>query len=252
MASGLSAVFVLVLCVLLPTCVSADNDCKGYKSAFTGSYQASQKCYLGFCCGTCNNRYCCNTSSLKLSEDAQDDCDRNIIYCDLRPSWIFTTIFGRVMLAICMFILGLIFICCFFCPCCCLYKKLRKPRHVTNSTLPQQYQLQQVATPGQPPGYQCPSYEVTPMLPGYGAQPTGPPGPPPTYEEATCPAYPPNPMPYSHGAFIPSQTPYPLQPPAQPQFNAPPSQTDYFTEPAYNPDYVGPTQGRTMSHNVSF
>lgn len=69
------------------------------------------------------------------------------------------------------------------------------------TTAPQQYPRQQVATPGQPPGYQYPSYQATPMQPGYGtqpmpqsyvAQPTVPyqgqpytPGPPPTYQEAS-------------------------------------------------------------------
>ncbi|XP_029006752.1 protein shisa-5-like [Betta splendens] len=263
MASGLSAIFVLALCVLLSPCVSADNDCKGYKSAFTGSYQASQKCYLGFCCGTCNNRYCCNTPSLKLSEDAQDDCDQH----SSAPYGSGLNQNGSTMASIVGIVIAiifvLIFICCCVCPCCCLYKMCRKPRPVINSTthttvvtLPQHYPQQQVATPGHPAGYQYPLYQATPMQPGYetqpmpqscGAQPTVPyqgqpftPGPPPTYQEATCPAYPPNPMPYSQAAFIPSQTPYPLQPPAQPQFNAPHTSTDYLTQPAYNPDYVGP------------
>ncbi|KAK2861916.1 hypothetical protein Q5P01_001449 [Channa striata] len=255
MASGLWSVVLLVLCaVWFPYVSAGDDDCQGYTDT-SNVYHHFQKCQIGFCCGTCSYRYCCSSSYLRLSEDAQDRCDSEISFGHTTLPLIFGIVTSIIVL--------LIFICCCICPCCCLYKICHKPRPVVAATThttvvtstPQHYPRQPTATPGQPLGYQYPPYQATPMQPGYGTQPmpntsgaypmpTVPyqgqpftPGPPPTYQEATGPAYPPNPMPYSQAAFTPGQTPYPIQPPVQ--SGAPPPHADYLTQPAYNPDYVG-------------
>ncbi|XP_046881060.1 calcium-binding protein P isoform X2 [Hypomesus transpacificus] len=118
-------------------------------------------------------------------------------------------------------------------------------------------QPMQPAYGGQPmqPGYggqpMQPGYGGQPMQPGYGGQPmpTAPhqgqpcmPGPPPPYQEPGTgfPAA----MPYSQAAFAPGQTPYPLQPPAQPG-QLPPQPDHHSSQPAYNPAYVEPQPPKT-------
>ncbi|XP_034549871.1 protein shisa-5-like [Notolabrus celidotus] len=255
MASGLSCIVVLAVCVFLSAGVSAGSqDCDSYRN-IDESYQSSQKCSRGFCCGTCNNRYCCTDTFWRLSEEKQERCD-NLFDSYDSPMPMVIGICGVVVTV-------LIFICCCVCPCCCLYKICRKPRPViattTHTTVvtttPQPYPQQPIAAPTHPQSYQgaqYPPYQPVPVQPGYGAQPMpqgygaqpvpyGQPfvaGPPPTYQEATGPAYPPNPMPYSQAAFSPNQPSYPMQPPVQP--NAPSASRDYLAQPAYNPDFVAP------------
>ncbi|XP_039971786.1 protein shisa-5-like [Xiphias gladius] len=256
MASGLSSVVVLAACVILAPCVSAgDQECKSYRD-FSNTYHSSKYCISGFCCGTCNNRYCCENTIWKLSEDKQEDCGDSA----------FTSYPSSLSVGVgiaSVVVLMLIFICCCVCPCCCLYEVCRKPRPVlattTHTTVvtnaPQQYPQQPTAMPSQPQSYQgaqYPPYQSVPVQPGYGAQPfpTSPyqgqpftPGPPPTYQEATGPGYPPNPMPYSQAAFTPGQAAYPPQPPVQPQPYALPAHPDYLAQPAYNPDFIAPKTG---------
>ncbi|XP_041801292.1 leucine-rich repeat extensin-like protein 5 [Chelmon rostratus] len=257
MASGLTSIVVLALCVTLVPCVAAGSrDCQSYVD-ISNQYHSSQHCRKGFCCGTCLNRYCCSDSFWRLPEDQQEECQE----FHRSPLPLVFGI-GSVVTAF------IIFICCCVCPCCCLYKMCRKPRpviatttHTTVVTTPaQQYPQQAVATPAQPQSYQgahYPPYQPVPVQPGYGAQPmpTLPyhgqqftAGPPPTYQEATGPCYPPNPMPYSQAAFTPGQPAYPLQPPAQAQPGASPSHTDYLAQPAYNPDYVAPPSASSLPH----
>uniref|UniRef100_UPI0037E853A8 protein shisa-5-like n=1 Tax=Semicossyphus pulcher TaxID=241346 RepID=UPI0037E853A8 len=256
MASGLSGVVVLAVCVYLAPCVSGSEDCAAYRD-ISDTYHSYQKCSF-YCCGTCFNRYCCHDSFWRLTEDKQEDCDSQYVHYNSSLPMIFGV--G------CSVVIVLIVICCCVCPCCCLHKMCRKPRPViattTHTTVvtstPQQYPQQPTASHGHPQAYQGtqyqpyqsvpvqPGYGSQPMPQGYGAQPMAPstyhgqpftPGPPPTYQEATGPCYPPNPMPYSQAAFSPNQPPYPPQPPVQPQPNAP-ARPDYLDQPAYNPDYV--------------
>ncbi|CAL9703943.1 unnamed protein product [Knipowitschia caucasica] len=269
MASTLSSLVVLAIIIVCIPCTHAGyEDCEAY-SDMSGQYHSKVKCYTGFCCGTCFNRYCCSDSFWRLTEKKQEDCDVH----DFQP-------LAPMVVGIVVFIIiALIFILCCVCPCCCLYKSCRRPRPVVATTVvtsthhsyPQQPQASQPYqgqyTPYQPvpvqPGYGAqpgPGYVAQPG-PGYVAQP-GPgyvaqpgayqaapfvPGPPPTYQEATGP-YPVAPMPYSQAAFSPGQPSYPLQPPGpspahppahpQPplQPNAP--QMDFLSQPAFNPDYV--------------
>ncbi|KAM9361309.1 protein shisa-5-like [Symphorus nematophorus] len=258
MASGLSTVVVLAVFSTLATHAFAwDDDCLSYTD-LTNEYHSYQKCRTGFCCGTCYNRYCCQDSFWRLTEDKQEKC--GISSFNHSPLPMVLGIGGFVTILI-------IFICCCVCPCCCLYKMCRKPQPVlattTHTTVvtsaPQHYPQQPTATPGQSyQGAQYPPYQPIPVQPGYGAQPMpqgygaqpmptspyqGQPfiaGPPPTYQEATGPCYPPNPMAYSQAAYGPGQPSYPLQPPVQPLANAPPTTSDFLAQPAYNPDYVAP------------
>ncbi|KAM8916456.1 protein shisa-5-like [Spinachia spinachia] len=266
MASGPSGGLVVVVfalsVVLAPRVSAGDKECLPYGD------QSFQKCTIGYCCGSCLNRYCCTNSFLRFTEDEQEECAILHSYDSLMPM-----ILGIVSLIV----FFLIFVCCCVCPCCCLYKMCRKPRPViatsTHTTVvttaPQQYPRQPTATPGQHQSYQGVQYQVyqpQPVQPGYGAQPgpqgygaqsmpqgyggqpmgTSPypgqalvAGPPPSYQEATGPGFPPNPMPYSQAAFSPGQPPYPLQPPVQPQPPGPTPHKDYLSQPAYNPDFTG-------------
>ncbi|XP_037630481.1 protein shisa-5-like [Sebastes umbrosus] len=266
MASGLlSVVVVLALYVVqLPAVSARDNNCQA------SSYGSSKICSTGFCCGSCDYRYCCTNSFLRFTEDKQDDCGDNYHF-DASPLPMILGIGGFVVIL-------LIFICCCVCPCCCLYNMCRKPRPViatsTHTTVvttaPQQYPQQPAATARQPQSYQGgqyqPTYQPVPVQPVYGAQPMiqGYPaqpmpqgygaqpmptsayhgqqftaGPPPTYQEATGPGFPPGAMPYSQAAFGPGQPPYPMQPPVQPQPKGPVPHTDYSAQPAFNPDFTG-------------
>ncbi|KAM7402349.1 hypothetical protein PAMP_017596 [Pampus punctatissimus] len=251
MASGLSGVVVLVLCVLTIPSVSGGRNCEAFTDK-TYSYHEFEFCRKGFCCGSCLTTYCCQDSFMRFTEDHQEECAMN----SALPMGF--GIGGFVIIL-------LIVICCCVCPCCCLYKMCRKPQPViattTHTTVvtttphsTPHYAQQPIASSGQSHSYQgaqYPPYQPVPVQPAYGSQPTMPyqgqpfkPGPPPTYQEATF--YPPNPMPYSQAAFTPGQPAYPLQPPTQPpQPNAPPAQPDYLSQPAYNPNYVTapPTTG---------
>ncbi|XP_077583136.1 protein shisa-4-like [Stigmatopora nigra] len=259
MASLLPAVVLLVLiCGILPPFVSAHNDCIQYTTS-SGRFEPYEKCYFGFCCGDCYSKQCCNNIHLRFEEDSQEDCEYPRL---LDNSPVLGSVIGGVIFVV------VVLISCCVCPCCCLYKICRKPRPViattTHTTIvantPQHYPQQPVMTPGQPQPYQggsYPAYQPVPVQTGYGGQPSLPQGyppqpmpamphpvqpftagPPPTYLEATGPVYPPNPMPYSQAAFTPGQQSYPMQPPVQPQANAPAAQIGYLAQPAYNPDFV--------------
>ncbi|KAJ3602838.1 hypothetical protein NHX12_030583 [Muraenolepis orangiensis] len=255
----------VVLVVLIPVVSGGSQDCKSYTD-LTNTYHASTTCYLGFCCGSCNNRYCCRDSFWRFTEDKQEDCpDSSSMYDSVT---IGSTVGGVVVLIV-------IFISCCICPCCCLYKICRNPRPViattTHTTVVSNthYPQQPTASSGAPPqsyqGGAFPGYQPIPVQPGYGAQPMpqgygaqpmpqgyGPqpmpsaapypgytPGPPPPYQEAMGPGYGPPPMAYSQAAFTPGQPSYPLQPPGPSQANAP-SPSAPHGQPAYNPDYAHP------------
>uniref|UniRef100_A0A8C1RUF2 Protein shisa-5 n=1 Tax=Cyprinus carpio TaxID=7962 RepID=A0A8C1RUF2_CYPCA len=176
--SFISLVFLLCL---------ADDDCKSYFSS-AGELKPSIECsFLQFCCGTCDNRYCCSNPLRKLSEDDQDDCFFN----DYKSIAVGVTVAGIVILII-------MFIVCCVCPCCCLYKMCRSPRPVmgatTTTVVTTQYPQQPVVQGGQYPPYQpMPPQAGYGGTPAYGGQPmqTGPyqgqpyaAGPPPPYQVA--------------------------------------------------------------------
>ncbi|XP_041726414.1 protein shisa-4 isoform X2 [Coregonus clupeaformis] len=252
---------------------SAGEDCEAYIDAY-GRYKSKLDCSLLWCCGTCENRYCCGIQSLRLSESKQDSC---MFSGGMNTLTISSLVAAAVIIMIS-------FICCCVCPCCCLYKMCRKPRPViattTHTTVVNTQYPQQPVQPYQgAPQYpqqpvqpyqgapQYPAFQPMPVQPGYGGGqpvPTAPgyqgqpfqPGPPPPYQE-TGPAYPPAiPVPYSQAGFSPGQPSYPLQPPAQcqPAYpGAPPAQPDFLSaqpnflsaQPAYNPAFVEPQPPKT-------
>ncbi|KAA0712006.1 hypothetical protein E1301_Tti012744 [Triplophysa tibetana] len=228
---------LLLLSAALFTTTVADNDCEGYMTS-NGLYKPSIDCgYIQFCCGDCNDRFCCINPLKRFPEDAQNDCFFN----DFKPIAIGVTVAGIVIFII-------LFIVCCVCPCCCLYKMCRKPTPIvtttTHTVISTQYPQQPVVPAGQYPPYK----PVAPPAgyrgqPAYGGppMPTGPyqgqpyiAGPPPPYQEAGGPGYP---APYSQAAFDGGQASYPIQPPVHPGFAHP--ATDYSsTQPAYNPAFM--------------
>uniref|UniRef100_A0A8B9JF11 Protein shisa-5 n=2 Tax=Astyanax mexicanus TaxID=7994 RepID=A0A8B9JF11_ASTMX len=236
MASALPALLLLAGLVFF---AAADSDCGAY-FASNGVYRGSQDCSnYQFCCGTCDERYCCYDYYKKLEDD----------YCAFSPkmnSIAIGSIIGGIIFMIVLFV-----VCC-VCPCCCLYKLCKKPRPVltttTHTTVISSQYPQQPTNPG--PQYTSPAYQHVPAQPGYGAQPGYPgqpmppapyqgqpyaPGAPPPYHESGYPA------PYSQAAYDGGHPPYPLQPPTQPGYAQPPPTTDYSaTQPPYNPAYVEP------------
>ncbi|XP_070968004.1 protein shisa-4-like [Oncorhynchus clarkii lewisi] len=266
MAKSLSLVTVILCGTLIPF-VTAGEDCEAYLNAFS-HYKAKLDCStFQWCCGTCENRYCCSSPSLRLTESEQENC----IYSGNMST---LTISSFVATAV-IFTISLV--CCCVCPCCCLYKMCRKPRPViattAHTTVVNTHYPQQPVQPyqGAP---QYPAYQTVPVQPGYGVQPqpgygggqpipTAPgyqgqpfqPGPPPPYQE-TGPAYPPAiPVSYSQAGFSPGQLSYPLQAPAQPSYPAqpqptypcaPPAQPDFLSaQPAYNPAFMEPQPPKT-------
>ncbi|KAF7693199.1 protein shisa-5 [Silurus meridionalis] len=212
------------------------SNCDSYFT-INGIYKPSQDCsFLQFCCGSCDNRYCCSDPFRKLDDD----------FCVHFSNFSTVTIVGIVV----SFIIFIIFIiACCVCPCCCLYKMCRKPRPVLTTTTVVSHQFSQQQPPN--PATQYPSYQPVPAQPGFSAQPgyggqimpPAPyqgqpyaPGPPPPYQESG--AYP---APYSQAAYDGSKAPYPISPPVQPGYTHPPPQTELnVTQPPYNPAYVEP------------
>lgn len=199
--------------------------------------------FLQFCCGTCDNRYCCSSPRNMLSEDEQESCFFN-------GNGNQSIVIGATVTGIVIFIV--IFIVCCVCPCCCIYKMCRTPRPVigttTTTVVSTQYPQQPVVQGGQYPPYQpMPSQAGYGGTPAYGGQPMpqgpyqGQPyvaGPPPPYQEAGGPGYP---VPYSQAAYDGGQAAYPIQPPVQPGFAYPAPPAGYSsTQPAYNPAFVEP------------
>ncbi|XP_067271729.1 protein shisa-5 [Pseudorasbora parva] len=237
-------VLLLLFAGIFTTTFADDDDCKPY---FTSNsvYKPFIRCRYTFCCGTCDDRYCCSNPLLKLSEEKQDDC--------------FFKTNDNMYVAVGVTIAGLVtfiimFIICCVCPCCCIYKMCRNPRPVmgattTTTVISSQYPQQPNVQGSQYPPYQpmIPPQSGYSGAPGYGGQPmpTAPyqgqgyaAGPPPPYQEAGGPGYP---APYSQAAFDGGKAAYPIQPPVQPGFAHPPPPANYSsTQPAYNPAYVEP------------
>uniref|UniRef100_A0A673HMX9 Shisa N-terminal domain-containing protein n=1 Tax=Sinocyclocheilus rhinocerous TaxID=307959 RepID=A0A673HMX9_9TELE len=201
-----------------------------------------------FCCGTCDESYCCSDQQKKFTIKAQSDC----LFKDLRISPKYSPQRDAVSIAVSASILGLVvviilFLICWVCPRCYLYKRFRNPRH--NVVPPLILHKPSAVIQG---GQYLP-YQALPNNPPCGDQPMST-GPPPSYQEAVGPGYP---VPIHDGgqaAYDGGQIMYPLQPPVQPVQAAydggqimyplqPPVQpvlpTDYTSPQApYNPAYV--------------
>ncbi|KAK7126616.1 hypothetical protein R3I94_017950 [Phoxinus phoxinus] len=246
-----STVAVLLLLSAGLFTVGFGDDCRSYTTS-SNEYKSSIICQYGLhCCGTCNKRYCCSSTYLKLTD--QNVC--NVLSSS--QSGGSPIIISGIMVIV---ITCVVFVICCCCPCCCMYNMCRKPRpvvggtHITTvmNTQCVQQQQQPVMQPAQ-----YPAYQPVPTQPGYGAQP-GPyqgqpyaPGPPPPYHIAANPGYPGSQAPYDG-----SQATYPMMPPAHPgsaypahpgSAYPPPAQSgiaypppETFDQPAYNPAYMQP------------
>ncbi|XP_073700774.1 protein shisa-4-like [Garra rufa] len=206
------------------------EDCESYNT-INGDYRPGFKCLLQYCCGNCDNRYCCSTESLRLSEEVLTLCairNSNPVYIILV---ILGVVFNIVLFAIC---------CC--CPCCCIYKMCRRRRPVAGTQVTAVTNMQCVQQQSSMQAGQYPQYQPVPPQAGYGGQPMqmGPyqgqpyaPGPPPSYQVAPSPGYPTN-----QGAYDEGQAMYPMKPPTQPGVANVSSETP--GQPVYNPAYVQP------------
>ncbi|KAM9813411.1 protein shisa-4-like [Neosynchiropus ocellatus] len=236
MATALRTSVVALLCLGFVSALSADDPDDEECLSYTDSYNVfhnSQRCLGGYCCGTCESRYCCYDRYKSLSEDDQNNCGTYE-----RPpnggNKINSTLPIALSVSGCIIVI-LIIICCFVCPCCVIYKRCRKPQpviattHTTVTTARPYYPQQASAVPSPAQGGQYPTYHHMPVQPGMGMYPGQQPsrGPPPSYQEAT---------------FTPGQQMYPIQPP--PQQPTASSSRDFSPQPAYNPDFVPPPKTR--------
>ncbi|XP_030063943.1 protein shisa-5 isoform X2 [Microcaecilia unicolor] len=184
------ALAFLLLVVSLVGPVLCDDDCEAYTDSTGWLHRETSCSFFSFCCGTCNNRYCCMSPSQKLTESAQRMCS------------ITSNGFGVVIaVGISIFVVFVVtIILCFTCSCCCLYKMCRRPRPVVTTTTatvihapyPQQPGIPAAYPPAQYQGYQpiqpSPAYTgpmpagmptapyPTQYPPPYASQPSGPPG----------------------------------------------------------------------------
>ncbi|XP_016428463.1 protein shisa-5 [Sinocyclocheilus rhinocerous] len=175
-----------------------------------------------FCCGTCDESYCCSDQQKKFTIKAQSDC----LFKDLRISPKYSPQRDAVSIAVSASILGLVvviilFLICWVCPRCYLYKRFRNPRPViTTTTVVTTQYLPQPSAVIQ--GGQYLPYQALPNNPPCGDQPMST-GPPPSYQEAVGPGYP---VPIHDGG----QATYPLQSSLPTDYTSP--------QPAYNPAYT--------------
>uniref|UniRef100_A0A8C1ZNX0 Protein shisa-5 n=1 Tax=Cyprinus carpio TaxID=7962 RepID=A0A8C1ZNX0_CYPCA len=134
-----------------------------------------------FCCGTCDESYCCADPQKKFTIRAQSHCH----FKDLRPKY--SPQSDAVSIAVSASIIGLVgfiilFLICWVCPRCYLYKRFRSPRPViTTATVVTTQYLPQPSAVIQ--GSQYLPYQARPNIPPYGGQPI-PAGSPPSYQEA--------------------------------------------------------------------
>uniref|UniRef100_A0A6J0TZ68 Protein shisa-5 n=1 Tax=Pogona vitticeps TaxID=103695 RepID=A0A6J0TZ68_9SAUR len=221
---------------LLPSRGLCEN-CKTYKYT-NGRIYLDTTCEV-FCCGNCNNQYCCSDPSKEFNAYDQ-------LMCHFQPSESSTypPILGKPMkfgtyvddwrppgpsgtiiaVGVSIFILFIVtIVVCFTCSCCCLYNACRRsPRPVvttTSSTTVVQVPYPQ--QPGVPAAYPVGGYQ------GY------------------------NPLPVQPQPGIPA-APYPTQypPPYVAQPSGPPAYHETMaagagaptTQPPYNPAYMDPTK----------
>uniref|UniRef100_A0A8C1QWY7 Si:dkey-42i9.8 n=1 Tax=Cyprinus carpio TaxID=7962 RepID=A0A8C1QWY7_CYPCA len=147
--------------------------------------------------------------------------------------------FDTVSIAVSASIIGLVafiilFLICWVCPRCYLYKRFRSPRPViTTATVVTTQYLPQPSAVIQ--GSQYLPYQARPNIPPYGGQPI-PAGSPPSYQEAVGPGCP---VPIQV-AFDGGQATYPLQSLLPTDYTSP--------QPAYNPAYTSCTSSVKTSN----
>ncbi|XP_038551516.1 protein shisa-4-like [Micropterus salmoides] len=196
----------ILVCVILLPAVWA-----GYCSSYwdtDGFFYETQQCRTEFCCGRCNNKYCCSEKKYHLTLEQQEAC----LASNPKKSNL-AVLLGSILGCVIPIVLCVALVICFVAPCCLLYKKFRKGpdqrnRTVRNSTTV----VNSAQQPLSPFGYQ-PGYEV-------------PTAPPPSYLEATA-------LDHTQAAFTPGHH-FLSQPYALPQHPGGPAQLPY--NPSYGPN----------------
>lgn len=79
------------LSLLSVSVTAGSKDCESYRDV-SNSYQSFQKCYTGFCCGSCFNRYCCRDSFWRLTEDKQEEWYSVLFYLVIDEKWSVTAV----------------------------------------------------------------------------------------------------------------------------------------------------------------
>ncbi|XP_048038656.1 protein shisa-5-like [Megalobrama amblycephala] len=211
---------LLILFAVLFTGTAALEDCTSYND----SRGDLVLCSLGtpqftrqFCCGTCDEIYCCDDPQQKLTKDAQNDCLFKTLKFSSDSTHQMVDHTDFYVVPIVMFLIAIIL----FMFCYCLGERLH-PHVMSTTTVMTQYH---------PQGSQYSAYQSVPNnpQPAYGGQPmpVGPSqGPPPTYQEAAGPGYP---VPFIQAAYS-GQDIQPAHPPLPADYTSP--------QPAYNPAYV--------------
>ncbi|XP_057181610.1 protein shisa-5-like isoform X2 [Triplophysa rosa] len=235
-----AAVFSILFAVLFAV-TSADYACS-FHSTSSGENKLTVICAypvqwnVRFCCGTCDDRYCCSDPQKKLSKEAQKNCFSKIFENLIKPppkSDDDVTTIAIIATIVGLIVFSVLFLVCWVCPCCILYKKCRNPTPMMGTHfLPQQIVIN---------GGLYPPFQPLPNNLEYGTQPvpTGPfqgqpcvPRPPPPYQYQEA-GYP---VPNTQPPYISDQHPvYPPAPSGVAQNQVP---TDYTPPPAFNPVYV--------------
>ncbi|XP_041836539.1 protein shisa-5-like [Melanotaenia boesemani] len=210
MVSGILPNVLCIWCIVVVPAVWAD-DCNSYWD-MNDNYHDVQSCYM-YCCGNCNDRYCCSDKKNSLTQEKQDGCPGSVN----NKSKNIALIMGNVIGALILIIICVTVITCCMVPCCLCYKKCRKTHNQRQIAM-----ITTVNTPQptvSPTGYQSvPRHEGPPM----------PTAPPPSYLESTNPA--PSTFVFSQG-----QPMYTGQASSEPHSELPHS--DALVQPPYNPSY---------------
>lgn len=205
------------LCVLCQHGGVAGDDCDAYVDS-SGQWHNKQYCTFSYCCGTCNNRYCCVNPFDKLDDD-QFMCSVN------------TASFGTfIAVGITIFVIFVVtVILCFTCSCCCLYKMCRRPpapviTTTTSTVIQTPYPQQQGMPQNYPVQAPYPGYQPLPVQPAqmyHGGMPAGgmPTAPYPTPYPPPYPSQIAGPPGYQESMATGAGAPYPAaQPPYNPAF----------------------------------
>ncbi|XP_078517503.1 protein shisa-5 isoform X2 [Lissotriton helveticus] len=211
------ALLLAALCVLSLHGGVAGDDCDAYVDSY-GQWHNKQYCTFSYCCGTCNNRYCCMNPFDKLDDD-QFMCSVN------------TASFGTfIAVGITIFVIFVVtVILCFTCSCCCLYKMCRRPpapviTTTTSTVIQTPYPQQQGMPQHYPVQAPYPGYQPLPVQPSqmyHGGMPAGgmPTAPYPTPYPPPYPSQVVGPPGYQETMATGAGVPYPAaQPPYNPAF----------------------------------
>ncbi|XP_032566781.1 protein shisa-4 [Chiroxiphia lanceolata] len=106
-----------LLVAMATSMVAGGEDCLWYVDR-NGSWHPGFDCeFFTFCCGTCQQRYCCRDPLRLLTERQQRHC------LALSPK----TIAGIASAVVLFIAIVTTIVCCFMCSCCYLYQRRRAP-----------------------------------------------------------------------------------------------------------------------------